>query len=244
MTGVFALIPARGGSKGVPNKNLRPLAGFPLIAWAIAAARGCPAIRRTIVTTDSPDIADAARRFGAEVPFMRPAALAGDLSPDRDYVDHALDFFGARGETPDCFILLRPTTPLREPERIARAIDDFLGVSEATSLRSVHPLPEPPQKMMGIEDGWLAGLFPHDTRAEYYNLPRQSFPTAYQPNGYVDILSSKWLRANRAGIFGPRVRAAITDLAIEVDTVEAFDFLEFQISRRRPPLLDRLTVMS
>jgi CMP-N-acetylneuraminic acid synthetase len=240
MANAVALIPARAGSKGVPGKNIRRLAGVPLIAWSILAAKGCSSISRVVVSTDSREIADVALSFGAEVPFLRPAELAGDTSPDRAYTDHALDFFKSEGREPDLIVLLRPTTPLREPEQLDAAVGLIAGSRDATSLRSVHALPEPPQKMMGIDNGWLIGLFPHDTRPEYYNLPRQSFPTAYQPNGYVDILTRAWLRSNPAGIFGPRVLAFVTAPAVEVDTPEAFELLEFQIARRKPRLIEQV----
>ena len=235
---VVALIPARAGSKGVPGKNVRTLEGIPLIAWSIRAARHAKTLHRVVVSTDSEQIAAVARRYGAEVPFLRPADLAQDASPDRAYVQHALDFFRDERREPGYVVLLRPTTPIRDPERIDAAVRAIAERGEASGLRSVHPLPEPPQKMMGIENGWLTGLFPHDPRPEYYNLPRQSFPTAYQPNGYVDILTRQWLRGGGAGIFGPKVLAFETEVAVEVDTAEAFDLLEFQLARRRPALLD------
>jgi CMP-N,N'-diacetyllegionaminic acid synthase len=237
MTSTVALIPARAGSKGVPQKNIRPVAGIPLIGWSILAARHAK-FSRVVVSTDSPEIAELARGLGAEVPFLRPAALAQDKSPDRDYVIHALDAFRDEGREPDYIAILRPTTPVRRTEMLDAAIDAIVAKPAATGLRSVHELPEPPQKMMGIEDGWLVGLFPHDTRPEYYNLPRQSFPSAYQPNGYVDIVSRDWLRASETGIFGPRVLGLVTESVVEIDLPEAFDLLEFQIARRRPALLD------
>ena len=92
--------------------------------------------------------------------------------------------------------------------------------------------------MMGIEDGWLTGLFPDDPRPEYYNLPRQMFPPAFHPNGYVDIVTRDWLRRSDAGIFGPRVLGFVTEHVVEVDQPEDFDLLEFQVARRRPALLD------
>ena len=233
-----ALIPARGGSKGVPGKNARPLAGLPLIAWSIRAARHAAGIDRVVVSTDSAELADLARRHGAEVPFLRPAKLAQDASPDRDYLEHAFDFFRAEGTEPEVIAILRPTTPIRDPARIAGALSALAARPEATSLRSVHPLPEPPQKMMGIAAGWLVGLFPHDLRPEYYNLPRQSFATAYQPNGYVDIVTRRWMRGGSPGIFGPKVLGFETEVTVEVDTVEAFELLEFQVARRRPAVLD------
>jgi CMP-N-acetylneuraminic acid synthetase len=237
MTGVVALIPARGGSKGVPGKNIRKLADIPLIGWSIIAARHAK-FDRVVVSTDSAETADLSRTLGAEVPFLRPAALARDASPDRDYVMHALGVFRDEGREPSHIAIIRPTTPVRAPDVLDAAIDVITRSTEATGLRSVHQLPEPPQKMMGIENGWLTGLFPDDPRPEYYNLPRQTFPPAYQPNGYVDIVTRDWLRASTSGIFGPRVLGFVTEPVVEVDLPEAFDLIEFQIARRRPALLD------
>lgn len=237
MTPVVALIPARAGSKGVPGKNIRKLADLPLIGWSIFAARHAN-FDRVVVSTDSAKIAEAARALGAEVPFLRPPAFAQDTSPDRDYVIHALDAFRAEDREPGYIAILRPTTPVRDPAVLDAAMAAIADKPGATALRSVHQLPEPPQKMMGIEDDWLVGLFPHDPRPEYYNLPRQAFPPAYQPNGYVDIVSRDWLRQSESGIFGPRVVGFVTAPVVEIDLPEAFDLIEFQIARRRPPLLD------
>jgi CMP-N-acetylneuraminic acid synthetase len=238
MSSVVALIPARGGSKGVPGKNMRPLAGMPMIGWSILAARNTDTFDRVVVSTDSVEIADLSKSFGAEVPFLRPSALAQDRSPDRDYIMHALDAFRDDGCEPTHIAILRPTTPIRAPDVLGTAVRSITARPAATSLRSVHELPEPPQKMMGIEDGWLTGLFPDDPRPEYYNLPRQTFPSAFHPNGYVDIVTRDWLRQSDAGIFGPRVLGFVTEHVVEVDRPEDFDLLEFQVARRRPALLD------
>ena len=235
---VLGLIPARGGSKGVPGKNMRPLAGMPMIGWSILAARCTDAFDRVVVSTDSIEIADFSKSFGAEVPFLRPSALAQDRSPDRDYIMHALDVFRDDGCEPTHVAILRPTTPIRAPDMLGAAVRSIIARPGAASLRSVHELPEPPQKMMGIEGGWLVGLFPGDPRPEYYNLPRQTFPPAFHPNGYVDIVTRNWLRQSDAGIFGPRVLSFVTEHVVEVDRPEDFDLLEFQVARHRPPLLD------
>ncbi|MFN4276626.1 MAG: acylneuraminate cytidylyltransferase family protein [Ferrovibrio sp.] len=237
----YAIIPARGGSKGVPGKNIKPLGGFPLIAYSVLAGLHA-GYDKVFVSTDDQGIADIAAKFGAEVPFLRPAEMAGDRAPDRAYIQHALDFWRDKGAEPDALAILRPTTPLRDPAILREATALLAARPDATGLRSVHPLPEPPQKMMGLEDGWLTGLFPHDPRPEYYNLPRQAFPAAYQPNGYVDIVTTAHIRATPpdAGIFGPKVLGQPTPVSVEVDTIEEFELLEYQIGRRRPVILDYL----
>lgn len=133
---VLAIIPARGGSKGVPGKNLRLLAGRPLIAWSIGQARAARGITTTVVTTDDPGIAEAARAAGAEVPFLRPAALATDQAPTEPAMLHALEAMEARDGRYDAVMLLQPTSPLRLPGTIDRALAEF-AASGADSLVGV-----------------------------------------------------------------------------------------------------------
>ncbi len=233
---VCALIPARSGSKGVPKKNTKLVGGHPLIAYSIAAAKLCQAIDRVVVSTDCSEIASIAASYGAEVPFLRPARLARDNSLDIDFVRHALDWFQSNeGSRPDLLVHLRPTTPLRDPALIQKAIELIRRNKKATSLRSVHELPEPPQKMMGIKNGFLTGLFPDDPRAEYYNLPRQAFPAAYDPNGYVDIIRSDFV-SRQEGLHGPRILAVVTPVAVEIDGPEDFAYLEYVIEKKGHPL--------
>jgi CMP-N,N'-diacetyllegionaminic acid synthase len=236
VTRVVAIVPARGGSKGVKGKNLRSLSGRPLIAWAIVAGELAKRIDRVVVSTDSPEIAKVARAYGAEVPFLRPAQLATDASPDRDFVIHALDWFRANeGVEPDFLVHLRPTTPLRDPSHVDEAIERIVSDEGATSLRSAHALAESPHKMFQIEDGYLTGFFPDDQRPEYYNLPRQQFPTAYQPNGYVDILRSRFVRSG-ASLHGTRMLAYVTPFTVEVDRPEDLDHLEYMLQREDNPI--------
>jgi len=232
----FSIIPARGGSKGVPKKNTKLLGGYPLIAYSVVAARLCSEMERVVVSTDSAEIADISKHYGAEVPFMRPPELAQDTSLDIDFIRHALDWFqDHEGSEPELLVQLRPTTPLRDPAVIDSAIQAIRTNDEATSLRSVHQLSEPPQKMMGIQDGFLVGLFPGDPRPEYYNLPRQTFPPAYHPNGYVDIVRTSFLRSG-GGLYGPRVFAFVTPVAVEVDGPEEFEYLDYLIGKKGHPI--------
>lgn len=237
----FAIIPARGGSKGVPKKNIRPLAGYALIAYSIAAAQLCSRIDRVIVSTDSEHIAELSRKYGAEVPFLRPAALAGDLSPDREFVMHALEWFQQNaGVVPDYLVHLRPTTPLRNPTLIDEAIAAITSNPEATSLRSGHEAPESPLKWFRRdEQGYFHGFNPDDPSPGYSNLPRQSFPKVYIPDGYVDVLQTSFV-LNSDDIHGDRMMGYVSPVCHEVDTIEDFDFLEFEIGRKGSPLLQFL----
>lgn len=235
---VLAIVPARAGSKGVRGKNLRPLAGHSLIAYSVVAGLRCKAINRTVASTDSEDLAATARRYGAEVPFLRPAELADDKSPDIDYIRHALEWF-EREENwiPDLVIQLRPTTPLRDPLVIASAIAALAPDATADSLRSAHELAESPHKMLQIIDGRFAGFFPDDPRPDYFNLPRQMFPKAYHPNGYVDICRRDQVMQHNT-LYGRSIKPFITERSAEIDTEDDFAFLEWQLSRRNHPIVN------
>lgn len=241
MTKTVAVIPARGGSKGVPRKNIHPLAGYPLIAWSIEAARLAISVDRVIVSTDDPAIAETAAAFGAEVPFLRPAELAGDTVPDLPVILHLMDWLRDHdGADPEFIVHLRPTTPVRDPALIDQAVYAIAADPAATALRSAHPLAEPPHKMFQVEGGYLRGFFPDDPRPEYYNLPRQTFPTAYSPNGYVDVVRCAFVRAD-GRLHGPAMLARITPVVVEVDRPEDLEMLEYTIARGHGgPVLDSL----
>lgn len=238
---IFAIIPARGGSKGVPKKNIRPLAGYPLIAYSVAAARLCLRIDRIIVSTDSEEIAELSRKYGAEAPFMRPSALAGDLSSDREFVMHALEWFQKNEAIiPDYLVHLRPTTPLRDPILIDGAIAAIISDPEATSLRSGHVAPESPFKWFFRDEyGYFHGFASDRMPPGYSNLPRQIFPEVYIPNGYVDVLRTSFVM-NSDDIHGHCIMGYLTPMCREVDTLEDFEFLEFKIKKDGSSLLDFL----
>ncbi len=187
-TEVLALIPARGGSKSIPRKNIRPFAGHPLIAWSIAAAQAAETVTRIIVSTDDAEIAAAARRYGAEVPFIRPAELAQDETPDLPVFEHALRWLDANeGYRPDLIVHLRPTSPLRKVWHIDQAVMRLLEHPEADSIRSVSPPSQNPFKMYRIgADGLLRALVEIPGMPEAYNMPRQALPQVYWHNGYID----------------------------------------------------------
>jgi len=186
---LLALIPARGGSKGIPRKNLLILAGKPLIAHSIEQALASRHITRTIVSTDDEEIADVARVHGAEVPFMRPAAYARDDSTDLDVFRHALTaLHESEGYMCTGVVHLRPTGPVRRVSRIDEAIEHFLAHPEADSLRSVTPPAHTPYKMWRIDGDYLVPLVDIEGVLEPYCQPRQQLPAVFWQNGYVDII--------------------------------------------------------
>jgi len=191
---IVGLIPARGGSKGIPRKNIKLLAGKPLIAWTIEAARSCSALSRVIVSTDDQEIADVALQWGAEVPFLRPAELAGDKSSALDVVLHVLDRLEEHdAAVPEYLLLLQPTSPFRTKQDIEAAIglaamrkvDGVVSVCEA----SPHPLLC--QRIR--EDGRLADYMSADRESRR----RQDLPAAYQLNGAIYLNHAQSLRQER-----------------------------------------------
>jgi CMP-N,N'-diacetyllegionaminic acid synthase len=186
---VMALIPARGGSKSVPRKNLLPVAGRPLLAYSIMHAQACPSITRIVVSTDDEEIAEVARQLGAEVPFKRPADAASDTATDFQVFRHALDWLiEHEAYVPELVVHLRPTGPVRETALIERAVQLMLQNPEADSLRSVGTAEQTPYKMWRIEGSFLRPLIELAGYPEAHSMPRQKLPHAYWQNGYVDIV--------------------------------------------------------
>lgn len=231
MSNVIALIPARSGSKGVPHKNIKSLGGHPLIEWSIKGCLKSRLIDRVIVSTDSPAYAELAIKLGAEAPFLRPAEIAGDRSTDYDFVLHALDWFNDHGEEPKFLVHIRPTTPYRSPALIDAAIEAFWNKPRATALRSVHEMSESAYKTFEITTANLLKRLGADSTAlDAANNARQQFPATYQANGYVDVLSSQFVRSH-ALIHGDWVIPFITPAVVEVDTEDDFAHLEFLLDR-------------
>lgn len=185
---VLALIPARGGSKSVPRKNVLPIGGKPLIAHSIEHALACSGVTRTIVSTDDAEIAAVATHYGAEVPFRRPDEYATDTATDLDVFAHALRWLDADGYRPELVVHLRPTTPVRRVELIERAISAMLADPDADALRSVNLAEQTPYKMWRIHAGLLTPLLTIPGCAEAHSMPRQELPEVFWQNGYVDIV--------------------------------------------------------
>jgi N-acylneuraminate cytidylyltransferase len=196
---ILAIIPARGGSKGIPGKNIKPLNGRPLIAWTIDAAKGSKHITRTIVSTDDEGIAAIAREHGAEVPFIRPTEISGDLSTDVEFLTHALDHLQeTEGYVPDVVLRLPPTSPLRTAAHIDEGIEVLLNDESLDAVRPIVEAPKHPYKFWKIaQDGTT--LEPFLPKAftgfdEPQNLPRQLFPKVHMHTGAMDIMRTKTVR--------------------------------------------------
>jgi YrbI family 3-deoxy-D-manno-octulosonate 8-phosphate phosphatase len=214
---VLALVPARGGSKSIPHKNLRPFAGHPLVAFSIAAGLQSEVVDRVVVSTDDPDIARAARDYGGDVPFMRPAALAQDGTPDFPVFDHALSWLADNeGFHPDIVVQLRPTTPVRPPWTVTRAVEILLNHPEADSVRGVVPSGQTPYKMWRVaDDGSLVPLLASDL-PEPYNQPRQALPATYWQTGHIDAIRARTLTEKRS-MSGDVILPLMLDASYTVD---------------------------
>ena len=226
MAKLTALIPARGGSKGVPRKNIKLLGGLPLLSYSIATCLKCVNIDRVIVSTEDEEIANISRTFGAEVPFIRPLEFARDDSPDYGVIKHFFSQVDAEE-----VVLIRPTTPLRDDAVVDTAIAIYRSLVDITSMRSMHELAESPYKFFKIDsNGLCEGFFDNFNGIKNYtNLPRQTFPKAYHPNGYVDIIKRSTIDAGST--YGEKISPFFTDAVVEVDTKEQFDLLELYLTR-------------
>jgi CMP-N,N'-diacetyllegionaminic acid synthase len=237
--GAVALIPARAGSVRVPRKNIAPLAGHPLIAYSIAAARESGLFGAIVVSTDSEEIAAVARRYGAEVPSLRPASMAGATSPDIEWVRHALD-----GTDWELFSILRPTSPFRTGATIRRAWERLHAVPGADSLRAVRPVREHPGKMWRLEGELMAPLLPQ-TPGEVPTHSRQT--AALEPVFVQDSsLEIAWTRIVAGGeIAGRRVVPFFTEgvEGLSIDYPDELAEAE-RLARENPSLLPRVEVLA
>jgi len=194
---ILALIPARGGSKGIPRKNLRPFCGYPLIAWSIAAALQAETVTRTLVSTDDKEIAAVAREWGAETPFPRPAEFAQDQSTDLPVFEHALGWLAEHEDyQPEVVVQLRPTSPIRPRDCVDAAVRTLLAHPDADSVRGVVPAGQNPHKMWRLpqgENGAMQNLLDVPGLAEPYNAPRQILPPVYWQTGHIDAIRARTL---------------------------------------------------
>ena len=227
---IFAIIPARAGSKGVKDKNIKCLKGYPLIAYSIAAAKLCREISRVIVSTDSEKYASIARYYGAETPFLRPAELAGDQSTDIEFMQHAILWLADNEQTvPEYFVHLRPTYPLRETAIVNEAVCCMKSDDSATSLRSAHLASTTPYKWFNLRnDGYYKSILDKLTLDEANN-PRQAFPDVYVPDGYVDLLRSSYIVQNNK-MHGDRMIGYVVPGGIDVDAMKDMEYLEYYMS--------------
>ena len=230
----LGIIPARGGSKSVPRKNLCLLGGKPLIAYTILVAREAKSLDRVIVSTDDPEIAEAARAYGAEVPFLRPAEIAGDDTPDLPVFQHAL---GVLWETeryrPDVLVHLRPTQPFRTAREIDEVVELLLHTG-ADCVKSVRPVTEHPHKMYRLADDRLVPYSDTEFRRQVGpDYPRQRLEPLYLSAGVVDAVRREVVEAGSTE--GTQVVAYFADPTryVNLDTLRDFEAAEALLARLR-----------
>jgi CMP-N,N'-diacetyllegionaminic acid synthase len=227
---VLGLVPARGGSKGVPGKNVRPLAGHTLLEYTARAARESGVLDRVILSTDSPEIAEAGRRAGLEVPFIRPGALAADDTPMVPVIQHALTEVSRQGWSPDIVVLLQPTSPLRRPDHIR----DAVGMLRDTSADSVVTVVEVPRHLspdyvMRIEGGRLQPFLADGARV----TRRQDARPAYSRDGTVYAFRCSTIERT-GGIYGEDCRPLLIEAcdSLSIDSPADWDEAERLLTQR------------
>ncbi|OGP61642.1 MAG: acylneuraminate cytidylyltransferase [Deltaproteobacteria bacterium RBG_13_47_9] len=195
---IIALIPARSGSKRLPDKNIKLLAGHPLIAYCIVSALQSGIFDEVVVSTDNEKYADIARRYGAEVPFLRPIEMAGDLSPDIEWVEYTLSNLQKMGRAYDCLSILRPTSPFRMPQTIKRAWQAFLDETGVDSLRAVEKCKQHPGKMWVVRGKRMVPLLPlGPAERPWHSSQYQALPEIYVQNASLEIAWTRVVFKNR-----------------------------------------------
>jgi CMP-N-acetylneuraminic acid synthetase len=222
MVTVLGIIPARGGSKGVPGKNIRMLAGQPLIAWTIMAAQQCTMLNRVIVSTDDEQIKSVAQDFGAEVPFLRPPEYAQDTSLDMEVYLHAIHWLqNNENFIPDIVVWLRPTSPLRTHLDIDAAVTLLLE-KDAPVVRAVCPVEHHPYWMKRLENERLAPIF--QGISEYDYPQRQLLPPVYRITGAIDITrTANTLQSDT--LYGQDIYAYVMPSERSIDIDNELDFV-------------------
>ena len=226
MVKILCIIPARSGSKGIKNKNIMDFNGKPLLVWSIEQAQKCKYNMKIVVSTDSNEYANIAKKYGAEVPFLRPNNISADLSTDFEFIDHCIKWLKTNENyTCDIILQLRPTSPTRNIEDINKALQIFIkNRNKFDSLRSVIPFDKSPYKMYTLNNNILTPLFNEiNNIQEPYNKPRQILPQCYLHNGYIDILNTSILNENT--ISGKKILPFIMDNDNNIDIDNISDLI-------------------
>ena len=231
MTEILALIPARGGSKGIPRKNIRNFAGYPLIAWSIAAGKQAACVTRIVVSTDDEEIAAVAREYGAETPFLRPSEFAQDNTPDLPVFEHALQWLGEKEDyKPGIVVQLRPTSPIRPKHCVDSAVSILLEHPDADCVRGVVPAGQNPHKMWRFsgEGQPMKPLLEVDGIAEPYNAPRQLLPPVYWQTGHIDAIRVSTIKQKRS-LTGDVIYPLVIDPRYTVDIDTLSDWAKYEL---------------
>ena len=222
---ILCIIPARAGSKGLPGKNIRELAGLPLIVHSLECAKLCPSISRTVVSTDGVEIAELVKRHGGEVPFLRPESLAADSSATLPVLQHSLEFIENEEGTPyDFVVLFEPTGPTRLPEDIQKAVTLIESSAEIDAVVTVsEPHFSPYWHFTEDQDGFGKLLF----EKERVYTRRQDLPKTYFINGLVYVFRRNFLKTTKDWTQGRiRLLPTPTERVVNIDTLQEFKIAE------------------
>ncbi len=225
---ILAIIPARSGSKSVKNKNIRLIAGKPMLAYSIEHAKKSKYINRVILNTDSEDYAKIGLDYGAEIPFIRPSEYALDDSLDIDVFYHCLKYFEKENYIPDIVVQLRPTYPIRNIKDLDNMIELLLNNPEADSIRSIAPAKEIPHKMWKLNENNFIDPILNDI-SEGYNMPRQQLPKIYYQNACIDITRGKTI-LEKHSMTGKNIMGYVMEKNYDIDTEEEFHNAELVLS--------------
>lgn len=220
---ILGVIPARGGSKGLPKKNIKILGNKPLIAWSIEIGLESELINKVIVSSDCDEIIDVSRKYGAEIPFVRPNDLASDTATTKDVLVHAINFFSAKGEIYDYIVLLQPTSPFRKVTDIDKMIEEAI-CTNIDMVVSVKETTSNPYYVLFEEDE--KGYLEKSKKAEFTR--RQDCPKVYEYNGSVYVIKVSSLLNNNSLSFEKKVKYEMDALhSVDIDSQFDFDFAEF-----------------
>lgn len=224
---VLAIIPARGGSKGLPKKNIKQLGDKPLIGWSIEAAKNSKLVDKVIVSSDNEEIISISKKYGAEIPFVRPEELASDTANTKDVLVHAINFLREQNEQYDYIVLLQPTSPFREEGIIDKAINKAVNTG-ADMVVSVKETSSNPYYVLFEENEM--GFLKQSKKSTFTR--RQDCPTVYEYNGSIYVINTSSLLENDSLNFSRTVKLVMDDFhSVDIDSQFDFDFAEFLIGR-------------
>jgi len=231
---IVAIIPARSGSKGLKNKNIKLLGGHPLLAWSINACKKTKLIDKVLVSTNSRKYSRIAKKYKAEIPFLRSENISGSFSTDYEIIAHSLNELSKIKINPEIIVHIRPTTPLRDPAIMNKAIKIFIkNKKKISALRSVHEMSETAYKAFRIsKKKLLKPILKNVKFLDKLNLPRQNFKKTYVANGIIDIYSVSFIKRNKM-LLGSNVVPFVTTPVTEVDNINDFKYLEYQVKKSK-----------
>lgn len=217
---ILAIIPARGGSKGIKDKNIYPINGHPLIKYTIDHCKISKFINKIVVSTDSVKIANISKKLGAECPFMRPSEISGDDAVDYTCIRHCVDWLKSNENyEPDYVVHMRCTTPIRNVELLDEAILKIIKNPKADSLRSISLVPYTPYKLWEKRHEWIIPVLKHKKIKESYNQPRQMLPKAYKHDGFVDIIKIETILRQNSLVGKKVIGFEIPNNSIDIDNI-------------------------